>query len=195
VIIELGYRLGLVVTNKLHLDWLTIADTTLRHMKEDLSPFRLLHFLSVALLVATYVKKDNPMLNWPGASVLIKSGRSSLQVFCLGAILTVLLNLFVAVEQPIAIQRLALDFAAIGLLGLTATLLMRSRIERRQAQVTGRRSSTLRRRACCRSEETRPPISAARAKARLRHRAKDQSAAGVRPPTASSAWQAPLWPR
>jgi hypothetical protein len=136
VIVELGYRLGLVVTNKLHVDWLTIADTTLRHMKEDLSPFRLLHFLSVALLVATYVKKDNPMLNWPGASVLIKSGRSSLQVFCLGAILTVLLNLFVAVEQPIAIQRLALDFAAIGLLGLTATLLMRSRLERRQVQVT-----------------------------------------------------------
>jgi hypothetical protein len=136
VIIELGYRLGLVVTNKLHVDWLTIADTTLRHMKEDLSPFRLLHFLSVALLVATYVKKDNPMLNWPGAGVLIKSGRSSLQVFCLGAILTVLLNLFVAVEQPVAIQRLALDFAAIGLLGLTATLLMRARLERRQLQVT-----------------------------------------------------------
>lgn len=76
------------------------------------------------------------MLNWPGASVLIKSGRSSLQVFCLGAILTVLLNLFIAVAQPIAVQRLALDFVAIGLLGLTATLLMRSRLERRQVQVT-----------------------------------------------------------
>jgi hypothetical protein len=133
VIVELGYRLGLVVTSKLHVDWLTIADTTLRHMKEDLSPLRLLHFLSVALLVATYVKKDNSMLNWPGASVLIKSGRSSLQVFCLGAILTVLLNLFVAVERPIVIERLALDCAAILLIGLVATLLMRSRASRRQA--------------------------------------------------------------
>ena len=100
VIVELSYRLGLVVTHKLNVDWLMFTDATLRHMKENLSPLRLLHFLSVALLVATYVKKDNPVLTWPGASVVIKSGRSSLQVFCLGAILTVLLNLFVAVERP-----------------------------------------------------------------------------------------------
>jgi hypothetical protein len=102
-------------------------------MKENLSPLRLLHFLSVALLVATYVKKDHPVLTWPGASVVIKSGRSSLQVFCLGAILAVLLNLFVAVERPIVVERIALDCAAILLIGLVATLLMRSRASRQQA--------------------------------------------------------------
>ena len=111
VILELSYRLGLVVAHQLNVDWLMLTDATLRHMKENLSPLRLLHFLSVALLVATYVKKDNPVLNWPGASVVIKSGRSSLQVFCLGAILTVLLNLFVAVERPIVVERIALDCA------------------------------------------------------------------------------------
>ena len=127
MILELSYRLGLVVTHELNVDWLVFTDATLRHMKENLSPLRLLHFLSVALLVATYVKKDNPVLTWPGASVVIKSGRSSLQVFCLGAILTVLLNLFVAVERPMVIERLALDSAAMLLIGLVATLLMRSR--------------------------------------------------------------------
>jgi hypothetical protein len=103
-------------------------------MKENLSALRLLHFLSIAFLVATYFKRDNPVLSWPGADAIIKSGRSSLQVFCMGAIFTVLLNLVVAVEQPILIERLVLDGAAIFLIGLTAILLMRSRLERRQAR-------------------------------------------------------------
>ena len=136
VLIELGYRLALAVFAKLHVDvdWLTLSDPTLRHMKENLSALRLLHFLSIAFLVATYFKRDNPVLSWPGADAIIKSGRSSLQVFCMGAIFTVLLNLVVAVEQPILIERLVLDGAAIFLIGLTAILLMRSRLERRQAR-------------------------------------------------------------
>jgi hypothetical protein len=36
----------------------------------------------------------------PGARSIIKIDKSSLQVFCLGTILTVVLNLFVAVERP-----------------------------------------------------------------------------------------------
>jgi hypothetical protein len=136
VLIELGYRLALAVFAKLHVDadWLTLSDPTLRHMKENLSALRLLHFLSIAFLVATYFKRDNPVLSWPGADAVIKSGRSSLQVFCMGAIFTVLLNLVVAVERPILIERLVLDGAAIFLIGLTAILLMRSRLERRQAR-------------------------------------------------------------
>jgi hypothetical protein len=136
VLIELGYRLALAVFAKLHVDvdWLTLSDPTLHHMKENLSALRLLHFLSIAFLVATYFKRDNPVLSWPGADAIIKSGRSSLQVFCMGAIFTVLLNLVVAVEQPILIERLVLDGAAIFLIGLTAILLMRSRLERRQAR-------------------------------------------------------------
>ena len=136
VLIELGYRLALAVFANLHVDvdWLTLSDPTLHHMKENLSALRLLHFLSIAFLVATYFKRDNPVLSWPGADAIIKSGRSSLQVFCMGAIFTVLLNLVVAVEQPILIERLVLDGAAIFLIGLTAILLMRSRLERRQAR-------------------------------------------------------------
>jgi hypothetical protein len=136
VILELGYRLALVIFAKLHIDadWLTLSDPTLRHMKENLSAFRLVHFLSVALLVATYIKRDNPVLSWQGADAIIKSGRSSLQVFCMGAIFTVLLNLIVAVERPMILERLVLDCAAIFLIGLTATLLMKARLERRQAR-------------------------------------------------------------
>jgi hypothetical protein len=133
VIFELVYRLSMILFTKFHLDWFVLPDVTLRLMKENLSALRLLQFLSVAFLVATYVKKDSPVLSWPGASVIVKSGRSSLQVFCLGAILTVVLNLVIAVERPIAFERLVLDGMTISLIGLAA-LLMRSRLDRQRAQ-------------------------------------------------------------
>ena len=98
-------------------------------MKENLSAIRLVHFLSVAFLVAIFVRPNSPILHWPGASALIKSGRCSLQVFCAGAVMTVLLNLFIAVEAPPAWERLILDCLAIMLIASMATALMRSRLE------------------------------------------------------------------
>lgn len=131
--IGLVYKLAHVFSVELHinLDMLTLSDETLRHMKENLSAIRLLHFLSVAFLVATYVKMSNPILSWPGASAIIKSGRCSLQVFCLGAVLSVLLNLLVAVQEPLVFERLILDWLAILIIASIATVMMRSRPDRR----------------------------------------------------------------
>ena len=67
-----------------------------------------------------------------GAGAIIKSGRSSLQVFCLGAVLSVMLDLFVAVERPGGIERVILDCAAILLIAWIATALIRWRPDRRQ---------------------------------------------------------------
>jgi hypothetical protein len=133
--IGLVYRFAVVLSPDFHWnsDTLALSDATLRHMKENLSVIRLVHFLSVAFLVATYVKASNPILNWPGASAIIKTGRCPLQVFCLGAVLTVVLNLFVAVEEPIVFERLILDCVVILLIALMATALMRSRLDRRQS--------------------------------------------------------------
>jgi hypothetical protein len=57
------------------------------------------------------------------ADALIKSGRSSLQIFCAGAILTVIVNLIVAVDRPSGIERLILDCAAIVLIAWLATVI------------------------------------------------------------------------
>ena len=112
------------------------SSETLGQMKVNLSAIRLVHFLSVAFLVAVFVRPNSPFLHWPGASAIIKSGRCSLQVFCAGAILSVLLNLFVAVEAPPAWERLIPDFLAILLIASMATALMRSRLK----QLAGWRS-------------------------------------------------------
>ena len=111
----------------MNLGTLAVSDATLAQMKENLSAIRLLHFLSVAFLVAICVRSSSPILSWPGARAIINSGRSSLQVFCLGAILTVILNLFVAVERPGGIERVILDCAAILLIAWIVSTFLSSR--------------------------------------------------------------------
>jgi hypothetical protein len=109
------------------------SDATRAQMKESLAAIRLLHFLSVAFLVAKYVRPSSPILSWPGAGTIIQSGRSSLQVFCVGAILSVMLNLFVAVVGPGRIGRVILDCAAILLIAWIANVLMQLRPDHRQS--------------------------------------------------------------
>ena len=130
VAIGLIYKLARGHLGELNLEMLALSDATLLHMKANLSAIRLLHFLSVTVLVATYVKKSSSFLNWPVADAVIKSGRCSLQVFCLGAIISVVLNLFVAVDAPLLVERLLLDGAAVFSIALTVTLLMKRRQER-----------------------------------------------------------------
>ena len=132
--VGLLYQLARILAHHqlLNLGTLAMSDATLSHMKENLSAIRLLHFLAVAFLVAICVRPSSPILSLPGARAIIKSGRSSLQVFCLGAILSVMLNLFVAVEQPGGIERVTLDCAAILLIAWFATVWVRSRPDGRQ---------------------------------------------------------------
>jgi hypothetical protein len=123
----LVYKIARAHLGALNLEALAPSDATLLHMKSNLSAIRLLHFLSVAVLIATYVKKNNALLSWPGASAIIKSGRCSLQVFCLGAIISVAFNLFVAVAAPFLMERLMLDVATVFAIASIATLLVRHR--------------------------------------------------------------------
>jgi hypothetical protein len=117
----------------LNLGMLAWSNATLTQMKENLSAIRLVHFLSVAFLVAICVRPSNPILRWRGARAIIMSGRCSLQVFCAGAVLSVVLNLFVAIEEPFAWERLILDCLTITLIASMATALVRSRLAHRAA--------------------------------------------------------------
>jgi hypothetical protein len=110
-----------------------LSDATLVQMKENLSAIRLLHFLAVAFLVAICIGPSSPLLSAPGAGVLIKSGRLSLQIFCLGAILSIMLNLFVAVERPGGIERVILDCVVVFVIAWFATTMAtKPRLDRRR---------------------------------------------------------------
>jgi hypothetical protein len=129
VIASLSYRVAPIASQKwdLHVEWLRLSEATLVHMKENLSVLRLAHFLSAALLVATYLKSSSTFLRTAPAMLVIQTGRHSLEVFCLSAVCDVLLNIVVVVDQPNVIERVILDFGAVSLILLTAMVMSNRR--------------------------------------------------------------------
>lgn len=55
--------------------------------KTNLAPYRIAHFLALAIIVARLVPRDAPALNWPVWQPLIVCGQRSLEVFCTGTFL------------------------------------------------------------------------------------------------------------
>ena len=103
--------------------WLRLEPSTLASMKENLSPIRLVHFLSVALLVAVYIRRDSAFLKWPISMPLIKTGMHSLQVFSLVVVLGNIVNLIVLTGDPPLRDRLIMDGIAFLLMALTGIAL------------------------------------------------------------------------
>ena len=103
--------------------WMRLEPSTLASMKEDLSPIRLVHFLSVALLIAVYVRRDSAFLKWPISMPLIKTGMHSLQVFSLVVVLGNIVNLIVLTGDPPLRDRLVMDGIAFLLMALTGIAL------------------------------------------------------------------------
>jgi hypothetical protein len=104
--------------------WLRLEPSSLASMKGNLSPIRLVHFLSVALLVAVYVRRDSPFLKWRISMPLIKTGMHSLQVFSLVVVLGNIVNLIVLTGDPPLRDRLIMDsiaFLAMALTGIALT--------------------------------------------------------------------------
>ena len=107
--------------------WLRLEPSAWAGMKENLSVFRLAHFLSVALLVATYFRRDNALLKWRISLPLIKTGMHSLEVFSLTVVLDVFENLLLIPRHPSISDRLAMDGVAFLLMALTAIALAHRR--------------------------------------------------------------------
>ena len=96
------YRFSFFLSSRFQfdLDWFRISDATVTHMKENLSAVRLLHFLSAAFLVATCVRSSNPIFRWSGAIFVSRTGRWSLEIFSMSAILSEALNIIIVVYHP-----------------------------------------------------------------------------------------------
>ena len=139
VIGSLTYRAVLVLAPAMHIDidWLRLSPATVAQMKENLSLLRLVHFLSVAFLVANYVKSSSPFFGSIGARQVIQTGRHSLEVYCLSAICSVILNIIVVVYGPALLAKLLLDATAIALILLSVWILGEARRSRKSKEKTG----------------------------------------------------------
>ena len=65
-----------------------LADLLYPISKTDLDPLRLLHFAALSYVVLCYVGSDAGWLSGRIARPIVTCGRQSLQVFCLGIILS-----------------------------------------------------------------------------------------------------------
>ena len=139
VIGSLAYRVVLVLAPAMHIDidWLRLSPATVAQMKENLSLLRLVHFLSVAFLVANYVKSSSPFFGSIGARQVIQTGRHSLEVYCVSAICSVILNIIVVVYGPGLLAKLLLDATAIALILLSVWILGEARRSRKSKEKTG----------------------------------------------------------
>jgi hypothetical protein len=110
----IGSRFGFDVT------WLRIDENILVNMKENLSAVRLLHFVSVAVIAAIYLRGDSTLFKWPISMLVIKTGSRSLEVFSLIVVLDMVENIAVLVGYSSLLNRLFMDGIAFLLIAFTA---------------------------------------------------------------------------
>jgi hypothetical protein len=99
--------------------------------KSDLSPLRLLHFLSLAVIVSRLTPPDWRGLMKPWMTAIIRCGENSLAMYCLGVLLSFLGHvILVKVAGGIAMQ-VAVSLAGIAIMIAAATLMTwTSRLDR-----------------------------------------------------------------
>jgi hypothetical protein len=107
--------------------------------KTDLAPIRLTHFLALAILVVRLVPPDARLLRSRLARPIVRCGQQSLQVFCLGILLSVLgYFLFAEWSDSLATQ-LIVNIAGVAvMIGAGEFITWYRTIDREKAAVAGR---------------------------------------------------------
>jgi hypothetical protein len=99
--------------------------------KSDLDPLRLLHFLAIAILVARFAPSGWQGLTGPILRSAVRCGENSLEIYCIGVLLSLVAHLILSRIGEAATAQAAVSAAGISLLIGCAMLLtwlgMRSR--------------------------------------------------------------------
>lgn len=91
--------------------------------KSNLAPLRLVSFLALAVTAAHVVGRNAQILRRPLAQLFIRWGQHSLQVFCLGILLSVIGQIVLTSWRGDVPMQLAVDLAGIALMSALAGLL------------------------------------------------------------------------
>jgi hypothetical protein len=84
--------------------------------KTNLAPYRLLHFIVIALLVIRFIPRDWEGLKNPIFDPLIKCGQQSLRVFCVGIFLSFLGYFLLTISSGTVLAQILISAAGIGIL-------------------------------------------------------------------------------
>jgi hypothetical protein len=88
--------------------------------RENLAPYRLLHFLVLAYLVTRYMSKDWPGLKWPILAPAITCGQQSLGVFCAGVFLSFIGHFALTISSDSLLAQIFVSAGGIAAMTLVA---------------------------------------------------------------------------
>src|SRR3954469_18126748 len=100
-----------------------LADLLYPISKTDLDPLRLLHFAALCYVVLSYVGSDAGWLRWRVARPVVTCGRQSLQVFCLGILLSFTGQTILVQFSDSMLAQFATTVLGIGAMVMVARLL------------------------------------------------------------------------
>jgi hypothetical protein len=102
----------------LHGFWDAVPGLLLRQIwpisKSDLSPFRLVSFFAVVVLVGRWVMPQAAFMRWPAARPLVLCGRHSLEIFCVSILLSVLGHFLLSEYNSGLVMQSAVNLVGIG---------------------------------------------------------------------------------
>jgi hypothetical protein len=84
--------------------------------KTNLAPYRVLHFIVLALLVTRFFPKDWRGLKWAAFDPLIKCGQQSLRVFCVGVFLSFLCYFLLTISSGTILVQVLISLTGIAIL-------------------------------------------------------------------------------
>ena len=91
--------------------------------KSNLAPLRLVSFFALAVIAVHFVGRNHRLLRCRIGQLIVRCGQHSLQVFCLGIVLSVLGYILLTFLRDDILIQLAIDFAGIVAMIGTAALL------------------------------------------------------------------------
>jgi hypothetical protein len=86
--------------------------------KTNLAPYRVVHLIAIAIVVTRFLPADSSILQWRLLTPLIKCGQNSLEVFCIGVVLSFCAH--AAIELSLNSVWVQIFAGATGLLLMTA---------------------------------------------------------------------------
>jgi hypothetical protein len=87
--------------------------------KTNLAPYRVVHLIAIAVVVTRCLAADSPILQWRLSAPAIKCGQNSLEVFCIGIVLSFCAH--AAIETSLDSLWVQIFVGALGILFLTAS--------------------------------------------------------------------------
>jgi hypothetical protein len=87
--------------------------------KTNLAPYRVVHLMAIAVVVTRFLAADSPILQWRLSAPLLKCGQHSLEVFCIGIVLSFCAH--AAIETSLDSLWVQIFVGSIGILFLTAS--------------------------------------------------------------------------